>query len=132
MQKSSLMIDYTFISGISNYFCSTSQRVMYIELFVKLCEKSHWELHVCVFGLQRPFCISPCYDGLVDCGHSAACCRITKMTRNVNVPWYDSSMNFAHCARNFSVNQTDLAKRAVHARLWGKVIFMTKWNNKTL
>ena len=60
------------------------------------------ELHVCFFGLQRPFSFLPRYDGLVDCGHSArsqANCRITKITRNVNVPCYDSLDERAHCAR---------------------------------
>ena len=41
------------------------------------------------FRSAKTVLISPRYDGLVDCGYSArsqANCRITKITRNVNVP----------------------------------------------
>ena len=41
------------------------------------------------FQSAKTVLISPRYDGLVDCGYSArsqANCRITKITRNINVP----------------------------------------------
>ena len=64
------------------------------------------ELHVCFFGLQRPFsfntCVSPIRRvGSDDRAHSARGHpnrRITKITRNVNAPLYDGLDDRAHCA----------------------------------
>ena len=70
------------------------------------------ELHVCFFSVCKDRShFSPIRTVMVDFGHSAhsqANCRITKTTRNVNVPWYDSLVNTRTVP---AVNQTVVSVR---------------------
>ena len=80
----------------------------------------------------------PLCDGLVDCGHSArsqANCRNTKITRNVNVPWYDSLDERAHCARgqpNCRIWQRPVTRCLLTRASMGKSNFYDKMKYKTL
>ena len=104
---------YTFISGISIIFVVRQTLVLTLTsnvwcfhriVLLRNMREISRELHVCFFRSAKTVLISPRYDGLVDCRYSArsqANCRITKITRNVNVPWYDSLVNArtVHAAR---------------------------------
>ena len=73
---------YAFISGISNYFCSTSDFNSYSNVWcfhrivlLRNMREIARELQVCFFGLQRTFSFLPRYDAFswprLQCARSA-------------------------------------------------------------